>query len=180
MGEVEEKSDYFSRFIGEPLTAVSFVMDYLHPQFNGHLLTAIFFLFLVPVLLSAQTLDEFESKYGQRKIGKENGFIFNHPLGAKMVVENFKSGEISKVTILPQRGKFISDDVGRKIVEELFTSNELENPITWDSSSDVNNCNVFTNYEYKKGDIFWTRRCRKGKLGIVKIEILLRVSKNEK
>ncbi|HEY0460838.1 MAG TPA: hypothetical protein VGC97_17005 [Pyrinomonadaceae bacterium] len=41
MGKVKEKSDYFSRIIGEQLSAVSFVMDYLQLQFNGYFLTVL-------------------------------------------------------------------------------------------------------------------------------------------
>lgn len=41
MDKVKEKSDYFSRIIGEQLSAVSFVMDYLQLQFNGYLLTVL-------------------------------------------------------------------------------------------------------------------------------------------
>lgn len=41
MTEVKEKADYFSYLIGEPLTAVTFVMDYLQLQFNGYLLTVL-------------------------------------------------------------------------------------------------------------------------------------------
>ena len=41
MNRVEENQDYFSRLIGEQLSAVSFVMDYLQLQFDAYFLTVL-------------------------------------------------------------------------------------------------------------------------------------------
>lgn len=41
MNKVEENKDYFSRIVGEQLSAVSFVMDYLQLQFNAYILTVL-------------------------------------------------------------------------------------------------------------------------------------------
>jgi hypothetical protein len=38
---VEENQNYFSRIVGEQLSAVSFVMDYLQLQFNAYFLTVL-------------------------------------------------------------------------------------------------------------------------------------------
>ena len=38
---VEENQDYFSRIVGEQLSAVSFVMDYLQLQFDAYFLTVL-------------------------------------------------------------------------------------------------------------------------------------------
>jgi len=41
MNKVEENQEYFSRLIGEQLSAVSFVMDYLQLQFDAYFLTVL-------------------------------------------------------------------------------------------------------------------------------------------
>src|SRR5437763_12297202 len=41
MNKIEENQNYFSRMIGEQLSAVSFVMDYLQLQFNAYFLTVL-------------------------------------------------------------------------------------------------------------------------------------------
>jgi len=41
MDRVEENQDHFSRLIGEQLSAVSFIMDYLQLQFDAFVLTVL-------------------------------------------------------------------------------------------------------------------------------------------
>ena len=41
MNEVKENQGYFARLIGEQLSAVSFVMDYLQLQFDAYFLTVL-------------------------------------------------------------------------------------------------------------------------------------------
>lgn len=41
MNKAEENQDYFSRMVGEQLSAVTFVMDYLQLQFDAYFLTVL-------------------------------------------------------------------------------------------------------------------------------------------
>lgn len=122
MNKVEENKDYLSRIVGEQLSAVSFVMDYLQLQFNAYILTV-----LTPlvVLLGEQSyslgdlpyrdalcerithnVNEVKLATDYLRIGFDDGAVFNISLkgedyvGAEAIIYQFpEAGEMQMLVI---------------------------------------------------------------------------------